>query len=70
MYGIGWDFKNPGVYKIDFTYQYTRKTFEKDISEWLIGRDKLAKFVQQPERLWNRALEMEKTVSVDLKIAK
>ena len=66
--GIGWDFETPGTYKLVMTYQFDRKRFEKDIAPWLMEGE--AEWAKNPERLWNRAEEMKRSVEVKLDIKK
>jgi hypothetical protein len=68
---IGWTFETPGVYKIELTHQFSRKGFAADcINDRFFFTDEALQKAKLPERLWNRALEMKKTVTVELKITK
>ncbi len=67
----GWHFKQPGTYKVEISYQFSLATFEKEYYRApIIIEDKDLERAKLPQRLWNRALEMEKTVTVEVKVAK
>lgn len=67
----GWHFKKPGTYKVEISYQFTRQGFEKEYYRApIIIDDKDLQRAKQPQRLWNRAVEMQKTVTVEVKVAK
>jgi hypothetical protein len=66
---IGWEFQKPGNYRIVVKYHHRRKDFAND---YFNGRFFFTSSALQraklPERLWNRAVEMERTVEVKLMI--
>jgi hypothetical protein len=66
---IGWEFKKSGTYRIVVTYNHSRKTFAADyVNDRFFFTDDALKKAKLPERLWNRAVEMERTVEVMLSI--
>ena len=65
----GWDFKQPGVYKIELSYQFSRKTFMANSKQFFFS-DAIAQKAKQPERLWNRAIETNRTVELKLEVKK
>jgi hypothetical protein len=66
---IGWEFKKPGTYRIVVTYNHNRKSFAADyLNDRFFFTDDALKKAKLPERLWNRAVEMERSVEFKLKI--
>lgn len=68
---IGWQFKKAGTYKIVLTYEHSRVAFAKKYfnSSFFFSDDALEK-AKLPQRLWNRAHEMERSVDIKLVVGK
>ena len=71
----GWKFKQPGTYKIELEYLFERKKFNADYGKYIFAKtpadddEALVRF-QKPERLWNRAVEVKQSVTVEVKVSK
>ncbi|HEV3387299.1 MAG TPA: hypothetical protein VG097_20945 [Gemmata sp.] len=66
---IGWKFQKSGTYRIVVTYNHSRKAFAADYvnDRFFFTTDALQK-AKLPGRLWNRAVEMERSVEVKLTV--
>jgi len=64
---IGWDFKRAETYSIVVTYQHSRQAFAKQyINRNFFFSDDALEKAKLPQRMWNRALEMERSVDTKL----
>lgn len=64
----GWKLKRPGSYRLVLRYQFDRKAFAKVFLQppFVVEADEV--WAGRPERAWNRALEMERTLTVEFEV--
>jgi hypothetical protein len=66
---IGWEFQQPGTYRIVVKYHHSRKAFAaKYFTDRFFFTNDALQRAKLPERMWNRAVEMERAVEVKLTI--
>jgi RNA polymerase sigma factor (sigma-70 family) len=67
----GWKLSEPGTYKLVLTYQYSRKDFKATyLRPPYLRPDEDREKVDRPDRLWNRAMEVDRTLEAELKVEK